>query len=380
VNRKIRLAAFFLVALVVAACSTKAHHDVIVRPNVWPSKADLQRVAIVPNRIPLMTEDPDFWRRGNWERVAERFRSNGIAVADYSTSVSAFGATGAQFGDQTDYAALAARLSVDAIVVPYYGVYSSFSLWLLLGRARYNAVTTFDIYLAKENDFIARIEATARNQYAFGGLTAIGVIVTAAGAYAVGIPILAVGAAIDLYQATVPEDARWGEAFDQAIEEGLGSFFANLSEGPASIASSGIIPAATIDEVGSRFDDGAITLSLDLTLQNLQGSMCCAVALFSDKEGNPLPATRTYGIQGQLAVAGDFVPRSSPEHRRLTLSLPPGELGLEGMKDLGRHEYLTRIEVWKTACGSPRAGLKPLRISQPVPVCVRKLAAGYIGC
>ncbi len=379
-NRRIRLVTIFLAATLVAACSTKAHHEVIFRPSVWPSKADLQRVAIVPNRIPLMTEDPDFWRRENWERVADQFRAQGIAVADYSTSVSAFGASGAQFGGDTDFATLSSQLRVDAIVVPYYGVSSSFSLWLLLGRARYNAVATFDIYLAKEDDFVARIEATARNQYAFGGLTAVGVVVTAAGAYAVGIPILAVGAAIDLYQATIPENARWGEAFDQAIEEGLGSFFANLSEGPPSIVASGIIPAATIDEVQVGYDDGAVTLSLDLTLQNLQGSTCCAVALFSDKEGDPLPATRTYGMQGQLAVAKDFVPQSSPEHRRITLSLPPGELGLEGMKDVGRHEFLARIELWKATCGSPRTGLRPLRISQPVPVCIRKLAAGYIGC
>jgi len=198
--------------------------------------------------------------------------------------------------------------------------------------------------------------------------------------YAVGIPILAVGAAIDLYQTTIPEDSRWGEAFDEAIAEGMGSFFSSLSEGPPSIATSGIVPGATIDDVEGDFDDGAVTLSLDVTLLNLQGKQCCAIALFSDKDGNPLPATQTYGVEGELGVASDFVPQSNPEQRRITLSLPPGALGLEGMKDLGSHEYLARVELWRTACSSSRAGLRPMRVTQPVPICVRKLAAGYIGC
>lgn len=365
------------------ACGTTVRHDLSIQSELALSRTEIRRVAVVPSRLPLMVEDADYWRRSNWVRVASLFRERGFEVPDYETSVAASDRWGPKFEDIAvsggRIARFASELDADAVVVPSYAISSGVSLWLVLGRARHDAVATFQVYLADGDAALARIDAAGQNQYSFGGIVALGAVVTAAGAWPVGVPIMALGAVVDLFQATVPKRERWGKAFDRAIAEGLEPFIAALERPPPAIAALGPGIAGLVEGARGGLEDGRVRLDFRLALRGLKDRSCCAAALF-EEDGIPLRGSGTYSLHGRLAVSRRIVPRSDFEHQSVVFSLPVGELGFQGRRAIGRHEVVARVMVWSRPCGSVQIGDAALARSQPISICVRKLAAGYTSC
>ena len=82
-----------LVALTLLQCVT-TKNTFYYEPDVNRSSLSVNRVAIVPNRLPLNLTDPEKWRNYNWEIAARIFRDKGYDVVDYQTSINEFEKSG----------------------------------------------------------------------------------------------------------------------------------------------------------------------------------------------------------------------------------------------------------------------------------------------
>ena len=213
--------------LALQACGTTGSGVLYVEPSLKRQDVGIQRVAIVPNRLPLNLQDPEKWRRYNWGVVKDEFVKRGFKVVGYETTVKLFERSGLPVEDtkssRDKFAAIAKVMAVDAIVVPYYGTFASSKNFLIFTNNSFISVGTFQIYLAKQNDFFSRVDVSGKNQYTsnFGFATVfLGLIEPSL--YTVG----ALGGFIyELSQTLRSSDSRWRAAFKKAIRAGLKPFF-----------------------------------------------------------------------------------------------------------------------------------------------------------
>lgn len=213
--------------------NTAMHGD----PAVDRSSIRLTRVAIVPNRLPLNLQDPEYWREQNWEVIADEFRDRGITVVDYGTSVRVFEESGLPVEDspsaQDKYAGLAESLGVDAVIVPYYGTLAYSSGSILMQSYNFTGITTLQVYSPDQNVFVARIDATGHNSYTTW-LMPIALASGLTGAMAPDaapvVGLLGLVALVhDLWHGSISPERRWRRAFRKSIEEGLEPVFAQFA-------------------------------------------------------------------------------------------------------------------------------------------------------
>ena len=232
-------AALFLLA---AGCQTVGRGTLYTEPSIPRGTIKIQKVAIVPNRLPANLTDPEKWRVFNWKIAAEEFRKHGYEVVDYDTSVRSFEKSGLPVEDthssRDKYADLAQALAVDAIVIPYYGTQFTSKNFILVNTFGYDGIVTFQVYLAERNDFASRVDAFGESSFpvGYGTLAAIALSIGGAiiGAPALGIvALLAVIGEVgyDVVMMSKAPDAYWELAFDAAIRQGLQPFFAAFPKG-----------------------------------------------------------------------------------------------------------------------------------------------------
>jgi hypothetical protein len=177
-------------------------------------KIKLHRIAVVPNRLPLNLSDPEKWRRHNYDVMAKDLKAHGFDVLDYETASKQFNEGGLPVEDtkssRDKYAELAQKLGVDAIIVPYYGTFASASFNILWSSFQYTSVATLQIFDAKNNEFISRIDDSGKNGYNSSIL----------------LDYLIVPIFVDLWNGFTPPDTRWGRAFNAGIRKGLEPFYA----------------------------------------------------------------------------------------------------------------------------------------------------------
>ncbi|NVO04028.1 MAG: UvrB/UvrC motif-containing protein [Bacteroidetes bacterium] len=132
-------------------------------------------------------------------------------------------------------AELATELNADLLILPYYG--TSYDLGGFLDKNSFVSVGSFQIYSAKHNDFIARVDFDGTNYYcAFTkvgliGSTTFSLIGGLAGSGAVAIVGAVIGivpslwAAINSFQ---NKDKRYNKAFIKGINKGMDVYFAKF--------------------------------------------------------------------------------------------------------------------------------------------------------
>ena len=238
-TRWVRAAPLFFL---VAGCAITGRGTLYTEPSIPRGRVKIQKVAIVPNRLPANLTDPERWRAFNWKIAAGEFRTHGYEVVDYDTSVKSFEKSGLPVEDthssRDKYADLAQALAVDAIIIPYYGTQFNSKNYILVNYFGYDGVATFQIYLAERNDFGSRVDAFGESSFPTGYLSVAGIVLSIGGAIlttpAFGyLAILALLGEIgyDVAMMSKAPDTYWEQAFDKAIREGLQPFFAAFPKG-----------------------------------------------------------------------------------------------------------------------------------------------------
>ena len=254
-------AALALLATLAACATTSGEGTLYMEPSIPRGSVRIHRVAVVPNRLPANLQDPEKWRRSNWEVIEREFKDRGYEVVDYDTSVKSFERSGLPVEDtkssRDKYAELAEALGVDAIVVPYYGTSAFSKGGVLTNEFHFVAVATLQVYLTERNDFASRIDASGDSGYKTGLLLVAGIgcyalsfaaqtcstfpgtsvqsCVPNSGLQLAGLASMLAELVVSGVMAARGADSYWENAFEAALGEGLAPFFAAYSPGvPAS--------------------------------------------------------------------------------------------------------------------------------------------------
>ena len=217
---------FFI--LFVASSCVSSRQEIYHDPNVRRSTISISRIAIAPNRLPINLNNPEKWRKYNWQIAANYLSKRGYEVVDYNTTVNAFDRSGLRMEDTQasydKYARLAEELSADVIVIPYYGTFSSSKTFFLASALTWNSVATFQFYFASKNEFVSRLDMTGSSSYIAGLFNIVGFGVMFIDPMA-GYITMGVGSVLDLTQTMFrSNDSHWRSAFKSAIRKGLRSF------------------------------------------------------------------------------------------------------------------------------------------------------------
>jgi len=236
IKRNLLKAFILLILIVVIMGCVSSRQELFHEQSINRSEIDINRIAIVPNRLPINLTNPEKWRRYNWRVASDYLTRNGYQVADYNTSVQAFDNSGLRLEDtqssRDKYAELAEKLSVDVLVIPYYGTFASAKTFFLYTVLSWNSVTTFQFYSLEHNDFITRIDASGSSTYIAGLFTSIGLILQIIEAQSdmdtdFALPLITMGAGllIDMTQTVFrTNDSHWASAFKHSIRRGLKAF------------------------------------------------------------------------------------------------------------------------------------------------------------
>ena len=234
-RQQIALFSFMILTGLFLTGCISAKKQLYYEPGVERETVQFRRVAIVPNRLPLNLNDPEKWRKYNWEVAEEFFRERGLEVVDYATSVEVFQNSGLPVEDtkasRDKYAQLAEQLAADMIVVPYYGTFTTTKNLLIFTSMKWESVTTFQIFLKNQDAFISRMDATGTDNYVSGlwvfPVAALQLLAAGsssgggASGVLIGLGSLA-GFAIDLSQTVFrSNDSHWRSAFRKSIRDGL---------------------------------------------------------------------------------------------------------------------------------------------------------------
>lgn len=215
-------------------------------PSINRRDVNIRRIAVVPNRLPQNLNDPEFWRRRNFDEIRSQFLQRGYSVLDYETSFRAFEESGLPVDDtkssRDKFAELATALGVDAIFVPYYGTsMEAGSSGLGGARYAYHATATYQVYHAASNQFVTRLDTEGMDGYRTGGMawTLFSVVGLIAGPDGAALGLLAIiGPIIDGVQGMGGATPRWEQAFDRAIAEAVNAFAIQFPRGSAAPAAS----------------------------------------------------------------------------------------------------------------------------------------------
>jgi hypothetical protein len=226
----------------ILGCAVTGRGTLYTEPSIPRGNVKISKIAIVPNRLPANLTDPERWRLFNWKIASDEFRKRGYEVVDYETSVRSFEKSGLPVEDthssRDKYADLAQALAVDAIVIPYYGTQFNSKNYVLVNNFDFDAVATFQVYLAERNDFGSRVDTFGVSSFPTGYLTLVGLAFSIGGPLA-GVPALGIVGLLaiigevgyDIAMFSKAPDTYWEQAFDMAIRQGLQPFFAAFPKG-----------------------------------------------------------------------------------------------------------------------------------------------------
>jgi len=219
---------FIFLALLFNNCGLRTKSFIYHEPSIKKQEITANRIAIVPNRLPLNLTNPEKWRYYNWKIASDYLRNKGYKVVDYNTSVEAFNKSGLRVEDskrsRDKYAVLSQQLGVDIIVIPYYGTMMSASTSLFWTKMQWSSVATFQFYSAEKNDFITRLDMSGTKTYTSGIFALLGTGISFAEPTA-GLITIGLGTIIDLANTVFKSNnSQWRGVFKKAIKNGLEPF------------------------------------------------------------------------------------------------------------------------------------------------------------
>ncbi|MFO7848534.1 MAG: hypothetical protein R6V67_01120, partial [Spirochaetia bacterium] len=221
----------FVLFLLVGVCTflSAQQIDSMFDDSVDRSLLDVRRVAIIPNRLPLVLQEPEMWRLSNWELLAAEFRGKGYDVLGYEQTVGAARQANLPLEDtlssEAKFAEFCRITDTDMVIMPYYGTGFTSSTFLLMAtRHNYTSMVSYQYYTPRENIFFHRADASATTGYTTGlGIllgTATSVLGTAMGQPEIGYAgagIMLAGLLVDTIRALRPPTAWWENSFEEAV-------------------------------------------------------------------------------------------------------------------------------------------------------------------
>jgi hypothetical protein len=244
-----------IVTIVVTACGTTGNGVLYTERSIVPTDVKYQRVAVLPNRLPLNLQDPEKWKKFNWNVMKTRFEKEGFQIVDYSTSVEMFNKSGLPLEDtkvsRDKYAELAEEMNADILIFPYYG--TSYRVTGITDKNNYEVVGSLQVYLAHQNDFMTRIDIEGDNYFntynkivPVAGLLITFIVQAVAedpNAVIVASLITPIASIATLIPYLTPANKRWEKAFRKAINIGLDQFFAKYQGRSTSSVPAKVTPA-----------------------------------------------------------------------------------------------------------------------------------------
>lgn len=228
--RSICLVLFTLTALGVLSAQQV---DSLFEPGLDKSSLSIATVAVVPNRLPLVLQEADYWREYNWRVIASILEANGYVVIPYEESLAIANETGLPLEDAAGagekYESFCQASGAELVIVPYYG--TAFRLtptFVIVSRLTYTSTVSFQLFSPSTGTFFYRGDASASVDKYSGLGTSIGLAaniglglfgdstLSAIGGAAVGI-----GAVYDVVQSLQPPERMWERAFAEAVEDAL---------------------------------------------------------------------------------------------------------------------------------------------------------------
>lgn len=263
------LVLFFACAAVIPAQQI----DSIFDDSVDKSTLDVKKVAIIPNRLPLVLQEPEQWRLRNWRDLSREFRDEGYDVLGYYDTKEAAKKANLPLEDtlnaEAKYAEFCRLTDTDLVVMPYYGTsFSSSSFLLMVTNHNYTSTVSYQYYTPRENIFFHRADASKTTSYSTGVLSLAGMGVSLLGGLVfnspavgyVGTGLIAAGSIWDVIQGLKPADQWWAESFDKAVPAAADPMLSYLgsSSGGGSSSSSSVSSSSSYGSRGSdeSEDDG----------------------------------------------------------------------------------------------------------------------------
>lgn len=211
------------------------------------SGLDVKRVAIIPNRLPLVLQEPEMWRYKNWEILAGEFQRHGYEVLDYDRSMDVAYQAKLPLEDtlssEEKYAEFCRLTGTDLLVMPYYGTgFTSSNYFLLATRHNFISTVSFQYYTPRENIFFHRADASARTGYTSGLGMVAGLLTTLAGAFLapeeptiayIGSGIMLAGTLWDTIRGMKPAESWWEEGFQNTVPVATAPLLGYLGGGAA---------------------------------------------------------------------------------------------------------------------------------------------------
>ena len=230
----IKLFKIFTVAIafsvIFTSCSASWRRSTLYKEeSIKSSSVNYNKVAILPNRLPISLKNPEYWRGYNWRIIKNNFTGKGVTVVDYQTSVNIFESSGLPVEDtkssRDKYAEAAEKLGVDILVIPYYSNSYYVDNGFSTSENHYLSSGTFQFYSVKHNDFICRIDFEGDNHYTKTGMgymiVGIGWMYLAPEAMMVW---MGLGLLNDLIVTIPSPDNRWRTAFRLGVNSAINDF------------------------------------------------------------------------------------------------------------------------------------------------------------
>ncbi len=259
-------AAILLLALLVAMAPAVGAQEIssIFDQSVDRSQLRVSRIAVIPNRLPLVLQEAEKWRRTNFEIIRDYLEGHGFDVVPYDLSLRAAIEANLPledtFSSEDKLFAFSEATGADLVIMPYYGTgFRSSNVLLFINRFRYSSTVSFQVYSPQANVFFHRADAAAEVGYSQGYGFLAGAVTTAVAPESaqIGLGLMAADALWGLLNSLRSIDSWHERAFQRAIPQALEPLVSFLGTPSAALSAPVSPPVTAQPPVDSEEDQDA---------------------------------------------------------------------------------------------------------------------------
>jgi hypothetical protein len=157
-----------VIGITLNSCSVTSDIRLYSESSINPQEVRVKTAAILPNRMPMNLQNPEYWRSYNYKLIEKELSSRGIRVVEYDMGNAEFLRSGLPMEDtkssRDKYAELAQKLNADMLIFPYYGTMMTMGGCFYAQNYVYTGLGSLQIYNPAFNDFATRIDFEGINK------------------------------------------------------------------------------------------------------------------------------------------------------------------------------------------------------------------------